>query len=118
MSFIGLVFATTLNLSALTVDLTPPPTPKEIWIEELHSCENRNNRIRILDSNDKYSYGYVMFQMDTWLAFGKKFGATRENINDEELQKVVAESMLDKGLWRHWRRCALKTKKKIGEYPI
>ena len=90
-----------------------PPDSKEIWIEALHNCENVNNVPRILDTNDKYSYGYLMFQMKTWLKYGKELGATRENIKDNELQKKVARSILDAGGSSHWWNCS----KKIGLYP-
>lgn len=59
-----------------------------------------------------------MFQMETWISYGKKLGATKENINDDELQEIVTRDMLDKGLWRHWYWCSKKVIKKLGAYPI
>ena len=72
--------------------------------------------IRILDTNGKYSYGLLMFQMKTWLFYGKKFGATRENIYDGELQRKVARKILDDGGWRHWWTCSKAVTAKLGAY--
>lgn len=92
-----------------------PVDPKAVWIEKLHDCENEGNRWpKKMDTNGKYSYGYVHFQMGTWLSYGKPFGATEENIQDDELQKKVARSMLDNGGQGHWLNCS----NKIGDYPI
>jgi len=93
------------------------PDAKDVWIAHLHICENDVNKEKILDSNDKYSYGYLMFQMDTWLSYGKPFGATMKNISDPVLQTRVARSMLDDGEFYHWKTCVRKTTKKWGAYP-
>ena len=99
-------------------ELVEKPDPKMVWIEALHQCENPENVIKVLDTNGYYSYGYVMFQMKTWLAYGKEFGATKENIGDDELQKTVALSMLDDGFWRHWYNCGKIVQKSLGLYPV
>ncbi len=117
MPFLGGVFLSLAFVSSsLTVEL-PKETPQDIWVTHLHECENPDNIPRILDSNNKYSYGYVEFQMDTWLSFGKKFGATPDNIGNEELQKVVAEDMLNHGLGKHWYTCNKRTMKLYGVFP-
>ncbi len=110
----------TFNPAVLTVPIiVATTTPQDIWIAKLHECENYNNVEKILDSNNKYSYGYLMFQMDTWLSYGKKFGATRDNIGSSTLQKQVAKSMLDQGLWRHWTNCVnIKVRPALGDYPV
>lgn len=89
-----------------------------VWLDALNECENKNGVEKILDTNNKYSYGAYMFQMGTWLSFGKKFGATEKNIGDNALQRVVAKSMLDKGLWKHWYNCGKKLNASLGEYPV
>lgn len=94
-------------------ELVIPPDPKEVWIDKLHECENINNVPRILDTNGYYSYGAYMFQMKTWLSYGKEFGATRENISSSTLQRKVVRSMLDDGGQGHWYHCS----KKLGTYP-
>lgn len=115
---LGLLFV--LTLAAPSATLTLPPEMLEVrdlkaeWIEKLHDCENFENRWpKKLDTNGKYSYGYVHFQMETFLHYGKRFGATEDSIQDDELQKKVARSMLDNGGQGHWFWCS----KKIGDYP-
>lgn len=84
----------------------------------LGMCESSwRPHIRHLDSNNYYSYGVFQFQMATWLSYGKKFGATKKNIYNAELQEKVAISMLDKGEFWHWKNCVKKVTKKLGPYP-
>lgn len=94
------------------------------WIEELHLCENRNNVEKVLDSNNRYSYGAYMFQLDTFYGFGKQYGFFPAEFTKEEarlmihipsLQKAIAKEMLNDGLWRHWKHCAEKISVK---YPL
>lgn len=93
-------------------------SPKEIWIDKLALCESGNDStIKILDTNGYYSYSTFQFQMSTWLKYGKPFGATKENIFDGNLQRVVVRSMLDAGGWRHWFTCGKSVSKLLGEYP-
>lgn len=96
--------------------LTIPPDPKEAWIKSLHSCENVNNIEKVLDTNGKYSYGKYQWQMDSWLEF-KKQGATKENIDDSEMQDRITRYALDKGQWRRWFNCAKKIPFSYGSTP-
>ena len=98
-------------------ELVAPPDPREIWLDALQKCENENHVKKILDSNNKFSYGDFMFQMDTWLMYGKKFGATRDNIASSSLQRIVARNMLNKDGWRHWFICGKIVQKSFGQYP-
>lgn len=98
-------------------DFMPKQDLKADWIAELHLCENRGNTPRILDVNGKYSYGYVMYQMETWLTYSKRFGTTPENIKDKDLQIEVTKYILDNGGWKNWWTCAISTKAKLGAYP-
>lgn len=113
--FLGIHF----DPSVLTVNVAVAavPTPQDIWVQHLHECENPTNIPRILDTNNKYSYGYVSFQMATWLYYGKEFGATKENIYDDDLQRQVAEYMLDTKGWTDWWNCGRITIKWYGPYP-
>jgi hypothetical protein len=100
-------------------------TPQEDWIEKLHQCENKHNVEKIWDTNNQYSYGAYMFQLDTFWGFGKQYGffpkeLTREEarllIHVESIQKAIATAMLEDGLDYHWKNCR---DKKIGyRYPI
>lgn len=91
---------------------------KDLWINDLAICESGYRDITILDSNHKYSYGILQFQMATWVSYGKPFGATVENIHDKDLQHEVARSMLDQGLNYNWKTCSAKVTKKYGAYPL
>ncbi len=89
------------------------------WLAALEQCESTGSTtVKILDSNNKYSHGVVQFQMDTWLAYGKDFGATRNNIYSKELQEQVALAMLRNGGSSHWLNCSNKISKKIGPFPL
>lgn len=89
------------------------------WIQELHLCENRGDIPRILDSNGRYSYGYVMFQRSTFDAYGEKYDLPHDDIYDDDQQAMIAMYMLNDGLWRHWLTCAKKTSTKLGySYPV
>ena len=90
---------------------------KDVWINDLAVCETGNRDVTILDSNHQYSYGPLQFQMNTWIPFGKAFGATKANIHDVMLQHVVARSMLDAGMESRWLTCARIVTKKYGVYP-
>lgn len=114
----SVLLATSFDSSRLS--FVPPvseatSTPQSVWIDKLADCEsNGSTTIKILDTNGYYSHGLLMFQMKTWLAYGKPFGATRENIYDGELQRKVAKSMLDDGGQGHWYWCS----KRLGDYPL
>ena len=103
------------NPSLLTVPVQKMPDEKDLWIEQLAQCESSaSSTIRILDTNGKYSHGLLMFQMKTWIDFGKKFGTTKENIYDPDIQRTVARDMLDNGGQGHWWNCS----RRIGPYPV
>ena len=115
--FLGLILTANINPQVLTVDISVAmSTPQEIWIERLHQCENPDNIPWIWDTNGKKSYGYVMFQMGTWLKYTKQ-GATRANIGDDEMQKIVARYILDTKGADDWWTCGHLVAKTIGAYP-
>jgi len=98
---------------------TTTAVTKDAWITALGQCESHNRPYKkVLDSNHKYSYGLVQFQMATWLSFGKEFGATRKNIFKPDLQRQVAQSMLNQGLSYHWSTCAGIVTSELGDYPV
>ena len=87
------------------------------WIEALSICENPTATPRILDTNNRYSYGKLMFQKTTFDMYGEKYGLPHDDIYSDEQQELIALNMLNDGLWRHWRTCAKKTTQKLGPYP-
>lgn len=85
-------------------------------IVKLAQCES-NNRwdIKVMDSNHKYSYGGLQFQLETFYLFGKRYGILdkkmelREAENlvyDKETQIAIATRMIEDGLLKdHWKIC-------------
>ena len=94
------MLAMLLGLTLMTIPspiLTVPiVTPQQIWMEALHSCENPDNIPKILDSNDRYSYGKYEWQMRSWLNYSKE-GATKENIGDDAMQNKITLYVLQNG---------------------
>ena len=88
-------------------------------IAKLNCCENRckwdNNKI--IDSNNKYSYGGLMFQEHTWLSYGKKYNILPEWVDesnfehyiyDRDIQTLIAEEMIRDGIgntYAGWFNC-------------
>lgn len=86
-------------------------TALDIWIEKLVQKEsNGREKIRILDVNDKYSYGCLQFQEWTFRSYGTKYGLLKDTKNwenaiyDCSLQKQLAKKMIQNEyvLWQSW----------------
>lgn len=76
-------------------------TALDIWIERLAQKESEGReRIKILDVNDKYSYGCLQFQEWTFKAYGAKYGILKDTANwenaiyDCNFQKQLAKKMI------------------------
>jgi hypothetical protein len=112
---VALLMTVNLTPSVLTVPILPPdPDPKSIWIDALAQCESMGSTtIKVLDTNGKYSYGLLQFQMGTWL----KYGGTKQNIYDGVLQTKIARGILDDGGWGNWYNCGRIVRKTLGDYP-
>ena len=78
-------------------------------IEELNKCENRGlwDDNKIIDSNGRYSYGGLMFQMETFLQMGKKYGYFPDWVKEDDvkdliyqryMQTLIAEEMIQDGI--------------------
>lgn len=88
----------------------------EQWLDRLQNDESgKNPLLVILDTNNKYSYSCLQFQMGTWIPYSKKYGVDAE-IMDCQAQRYVAKQMIKEnwGNWRHWYTSV--TKKTAG-YP-
>lgn len=86
------------------------------WINKASEIEyGHKKEFRILDSNNRYSYGCMRFQADTFVEESMK-NNMYGNISDCEFQKSLAKSMILKNHkdWRHW----YNTTKKIGKPPL
>lgn len=94
-------------------------TPQQQWENALIQCESGGKAdIKVLDSNDKYSYGILQFQMATWLTYSTQFKTTPGNIYDPDLQKTVSLFMLNSGGWQNWYNCSTKfVIPSLGTYP-
>lgn len=102
----------------------PSPSPEEMydtaieqWLDRLQWDEsNKTPLLVILDSNNKYSYGCLQFQMETWNHYSKKFSIKTE-IMDCQGQRKLARLMVesDYGAWRNWLTSV--TKKTAGLPP-
>lgn len=100
---------------------------QEVWLHTLEFCESRGReQVKIMDSNNRYSYGVLMFQMETFIREGKKYGILDENLTTKEaeklifskdLQESIAHNMLLNGGERNWYNC-WKIKLNKEKYPI
>lgn len=107
----SLVLPSRLNVTATAT--TYEKDSLDVWIERLILVESGGRAdIKILDTNNKYSYGCLQFQEETWKYQMQKFSLrpyaeSQELMNeiyDCSLQKTLAKEMIlgDYGNWRHW----------------
>jgi hypothetical protein len=88
------------------------------WLDALEKCESTGSTtVRVLDSNDRYSYGILQFQAATWLSYSAQFGTSMENIYDKDLQETVAFHVLDNGGWSNWYNCGRGIITRLGPWP-
>lgn len=114
--FLVLLLTTSYNPSVLTV---PETTPQEIWMSKLADCESgASTTMRTWDTNNRWSIGKYQYQFSTWAKYSVRFGTTRENITDGDLQDKVTRYILDTKGWQDWVTCGAKTVKKLGAYPV
>lgn len=94
--------------SVLTVE---EPSDIDVWLAKLIFQESSGkHNIKVLDVNNKYSYGCLQFQEGTFRSYGLKYGLiskdtpTESRIYDCELQKQIAKLMLAENYsnWRAW----------------
>ncbi len=101
----------------------PSPSPEEVysykldqWIDRIEWEESRGEKMLvILDSNDKYSYGCMQYQMDTWIGDSKAYGVKGEMMDcakQKQLAKLTIMHEPDKG-WKRW----YNSTKKVGLPP-
>lgn len=92
------------------------PDPISEFINQLVMMESGGHEdLKVFDTNKKYSYSCLQFQMATWLEQGKKYGinTTSENIMNCSLQKNVAYKMLkdNPNNWKHWYNSTMKIRR-------
>jgi hypothetical protein len=122
----GALFASVANTSPVAVlssAVSGKPATQETaqvsqdaldaWLQKLIQKESEGREhIKILDHNNRYSYGCLQFQMETFRAYARRYDllphtedSELENvIYDCELQKTMARKMIeeDYGNWRNW----------------
>lgn len=90
----------------------------DIWIERLAQQESGGRcNIKHLDVNNKYSYGVLQFQEETWKTQMQIFklrpyaepAELQNEIYDCALQKELTRKMIEKNpsSWGHWRNSVL-----------
>lgn len=116
---LGLLFMANVVSPVFSVPIHyEEPDPKEIWMDALAQCESHGSTtVRVWDVNDRWSVGKYQYQYATWLTYSKKFGTTKENITDGDLQDLVTRHILDNGGWKNWYNCGKKLNASIGAYP-
>jgi len=91
---------------------------QQVWMNALAQHESGSNcTLKILDTNDYYSYGKYQYQMATWLKYSKLFGTTKQNIYSCTLQDAVTKYILDTKGSSDWYNSTLFLEKTLGSYP-
>lgn len=83
-------------------------------IDSLVACESGNRwNIRVLDTNNRYSYGGLQFQMDTFIRYNRLYKVLPDMedsealnaIYDEWTQRELAYHILEDGGFYNWKNC-------------
>lgn len=101
------------------------PDPLGAWLNRLVSKESEGKtHIKVLDHNNRYSYGCLQFQMATFKSYIRKYDLLPEAedkelenmIYDCDFQKTLARKMIedDYSNWKNWYTSATA---KIGLPP-
>lgn len=110
-SYGPLALAEALKPEARGVLTVQEPEAMDIWLAKLVFQESSGkHNIKVLDVNNKYSYGCLQFQEGTFRNYALKYDLisrstpTESKIYDCELQKKIAKLMLaeDYSNWRAW----------------
>jgi hypothetical protein len=102
-------------------------TKLDAWLDLLAWKESNNNaKIRVVDTNGRYSYGCLQFQMATFKAFMTRYGiAGMETppamwetlIYDCSVQKSLAKVMIQNDPVNAWKNWAYTVHHKTGMPP-
>lgn len=108
----------TILLFVFLLPLVSFAKSQDEWLDSLSQCESggREN-ITVLDSNNRYSYGILQFQLNTFIGYGKQYGILPQEFTRHEslllihnpfVQRAIAREMLSDGLSYHWKNCAIR----------
>ena len=70
-------------------------------VSRLIYCESGGQNVAKLDSNNKYSYGILQIQLNTWNQWSKQSGITGEPMNKTDAVKM-AKWAIENGQIKHW----------------
>src|SRR3990167_642121 len=74
------------------------PDALDVWLDELltYECEGCEDGFRVLDQNNRYSYGCLQFQEATFVEMAKRYSIVTDadSINSCLMQKKVAKAMI------------------------
>lgn len=94
--------------------------PLAQWLDRLEEAESHDSgdaHLRILDHNDRYSYGCLQFQSATFLQYGKLYNLIPSDLTKAApliyncaLQKQLATDMIEGNYqnWKQWYHSAMK----------
>jgi len=112
-----LAFSTTSPTALPRDEGKMPSIDQLLYMTRLSDCESSgSSTIKVLDSNNKYSYGAYQFQMQTWLAQSEKYGLDykEKDIYYFTKQARLAYLMLSDDGEGQWYTCGLK---RLGKFP-
>lgn len=69
--------------------LLAPDQQLEATINRLIQCESGGKNVVVLDTNGKYSYGILQYQLATWNWFSSLSGINGEPMNQEDAVKMA-----------------------------
>ena len=102
-----------VNINALQSPYNAPEQPIsqkiDEWLIKLEVCESGQKDLTILDTNNKYSYGYFMFQRATFDKYGELYNLPHDNIHSFDEQFSIAHKMIEDGGWSNWYNCVHNT---------
>lgn len=103
----ALAASPTLSVPPMPV-IEPPPVLA--YLDRLIDCESGGKRdLKVLDTNGKYSYGTLQFQLATFNKYGEKYNLPHDDIMSRGQQIAIATQMLqERAGWRNWYNCATK----------
>lgn len=73
----------------------------DLIVKRLIECESGGQNVVKLDSNNKYSYGVLQIQLDTWNQWAKESGLSGEPMNKVDAVKM-AKWAIQNGYIKHW----------------
>ncbi len=81
------------------------------WLDKLQKAESESNPMMvILDSNNRYSYGCLQYQMDTWIGDSRTYhirGEMMDCSKQRQLARLTVENEPKDG-WRRWYNSVAK----------